>query len=77
MSIHVISVRQSFTKAESSDKFRRALHKQLHLPPDNCVFADKIYYKGLENQAWRCPGVIIFQDGYSVFIIHEGISVTV
>ena len=71
------TARQAFTKAESSEKIRRALRKQLRPTPDSCAPGDKVYYKRPDCKEWKGPGTVIGQDGPVVFIRHGGTLVRV
>ena len=71
------AARQAFIKAESSEKIRRALRKQIRPTPDLCSPGDKVFYKRPDNQEWRGPGVVIGQDGSVVFVRHGGMLVRV
>lgn len=71
------SARQAFTKAESSEKIRRGLRKQVRTTPDTCTAGDKVYYKRPDNKKWRGPGVVIGQDGPVVFVQHGGLLVRI
>ncbi len=69
--------RKAFTEAESSERIRRALRKQLRPTDDMYVTGDKVYYKRADCPEWKGPGVLIGQDGAVVFVRHEGTLVRV
>ncbi|XP_071821643.1 uncharacterized protein [Apostichopus japonicus] len=70
------AARKGFIAAESSERIRRALRKQVRTL-DNFVTGDKVYYKRLESNEWKGPGVVIGQDGVVVFVRHGGTYVRV
>lgn len=69
--------RKAFTEAESSERIRRALRKQLRPTDDMYVTGDKVFYKRADCPEWKGPGVVIGQDGAVVFIRHGGTLVRV
>ncbi len=69
--------RKAFTEAESSERIRRALRKQLRPTDDMYVTGDKVYYKRADCLEWKGPGVVIGQDGAVVFVRHGGTLVRV
>ena len=71
------SAKESFVRAECSERIRRALRKQIRPSPDHCESGDKIYYKRPDSQEWKGPGVVIGQDGPIVFVRHGGMVVRV
>ncbi len=70
-------VGKAFTEAESSERIRRALRKQLRPTDDMYVTCDKVYYKRVDCPEWKGPGVVIVQDGAFVFVRHGGTLVRV
>ena len=65
------SARESFIKAESSEKLRIALRKKTR----NCsskkfVIGDSVYYKKNDTLTWKGPGKVIGKDGSSVLVRH-------
>lgn len=77
---HIVGLhaaRQAFTKAECSERIRRALRKQTRPTPDICRPGDKVFYKRPDSQKWRGPGVVIGEDGPVVFVRHGGSLVRV
>jgi len=71
------SAKESFVKAECSERIRRALRKQIRPTSEFCEPGDKIYYKRPDSQEWKGPGVVIGQDGPIVFVRHGGMIVRV
>lgn len=69
--------RKTFTEAESSERIRRAICKQLRPTDDMYVTGDKVYYKGVQCPEWKGPGVVIGQDVAVVFVRHGGTLVRV
>lgn len=72
--LHV--ARKGFIEAESSERIRRALRKQIRTY-DNFVTGDQVYYKRADSDEWKGPGVVIGQDGVVVFVRHGGTYVRV
>jgi transposase InsO family protein len=71
------ATRKAFLEAESSEKIRRALRKQIRPSGDNYVTGDRVYYKRPDSVKWKGPGVVIGQDGVVVFVRHGGLCVRV
>ncbi len=70
-------VGKAFTEAESSERIRRALRKQLRPTDDMYVTCGKVYYKRVDCPEWKGSGVVIGQDGAFVFVRHGGTLVRV
>ena len=69
------SARQAFIEAESSQKIKTALKKQLRLPSKSSYqIGDQVFYYretgGKTKEKWRGPGKVIGQDGQVVVIRH-------
>ena len=62
------AARKAFIAAESSNKIRRALHKQTRNTCDLFLNGDNVYYKRDSDSKWRGPGKVIDQDGPIVFV---------
>ncbi|ESO93699.1 hypothetical protein LOTGIDRAFT_153154 [Lottia gigantea] len=73
----LIAARKAFIAAESSEKIRRAIRKQIRTTEGPFVTGDKIYYKRPDATEWKGPGTVIGQDGAVVFVRHGGIMVRV
>lgn len=71
------AMRKAFTEAECSERIRRALRKQLRPVHDKYETGDKVYYKRVDCNEWKGPGVVIGQDGVVVFVRHGGTYVRV
>ena len=71
------AMRQEFTKAESSERIRRALRKQTRSELGPFVQGDKVYYKRPDSTKWKGPATIIGQEGAVVFARHGGTMVRV
>lgn len=69
--------RKAFTEAECSERIRRALRKQLRHTDEKYEMGDKVYYKRVDCQEWKGPGVVIGQDGAVVFVRHGGTCIRV
>ena len=71
------SARQSFIKAESSERIRRALRHQIRVKAQVFDSGDKVYYKREGQPKWHGPGTVIGQDGKTIFVRHGSIYVRV
>ena len=69
--------RRAFTEAECSERIRRALRKQLRPNDDRYETGDKVYYKRVDCNEWKGPGVVIGQDGVVIFVRHGGTYIRV
>ncbi|XP_071317640.1 CD166 antigen homolog A isoform X1 [Trachinotus anak] len=69
--------RKAFTEAECSERIRRALRKQIRHTDEKYETGDKVYYKQVDCQEWKGPGVVIGQDGAVVFVRHGGTCIRV
>ncbi|XP_067658382.1 uncharacterized protein [Haliotis asinina] len=66
------AMRQEFTKAESSERIRRALRKQIRPESGPFVNGEKVYYRRPDSIKWRGPATVIGQEGVVVFARHGG-----
>ena len=64
------SARRAFTKAESSDRIKRALRHNVRACEETFFPGDRVFYKRDDNNRWRGPGKVIGQDGKVLFIKH-------
>ena len=74
LALHLNSMhtaRQSFIKAESSEKIRRALRHKIRPVGNAFDRNDLVYYKKDKCKEWKGPGSVVGQDG-SVVIIRHG-----
>ncbi len=71
------ATRQAFVEAESSERLRRALRKQIRPSGGNFETGDKVYFKRSDNPEWKGPGCVIGQDGTVVFVRQGGMVVRV
>lgn len=69
--------RTAFTEAECSERIRRALRTQLRPTDEHYETGDKVYYKRMDFNEWKGPGVVIGQDGVVIFVRHGGTYVRV
>ena len=67
--------RKAFIAAESSEKIRRALKKQVRPKDEQFSMGDKVYF--LRDNKWEGPGVVMGQDNVVVFVRHGGTYVRV
>lgn len=66
------AARTAFTKAECSERIRRALRKQVRPGTEPYNTGEKVYYKRQGCKEWKGPGTVIGQDGAVVFVRHGG-----
>ena len=64
------AARRAFTKAESSDRIRKALRHRVRATETTFTSGDRVFYKRDDSNRWRGPGKVIGQDGKIVFIRH-------
>ena len=69
--------RRAFTEAECSERIRRALRKQLRPNDDRYETGDRVYYKRVDCNELKGPGVVIGQDGVVIFVRHGGTYIRV
>ncbi|PIK34739.1 hypothetical protein BSL78_28435 [Apostichopus japonicus] len=62
------AARRAFTKAESSERIRRALRHNVRVSEMAFLPGDRVFYKRDESNRWRGPGKVIGQDGKVVFV---------
>ena len=68
----------SFNKAQSSERIRRALSHNIRTTGDiKYINGDKVYYKRTDDREWHGPGVVIGQDGQFVLVRHQSTWVRV
>lgn len=71
------AMRTAFTEAECSERIRRALRKQLRPVDDRYETGDKVYYKRVDCNECKGPGVVTGQESVVVFVRHGGTYVRV
>ena len=64
--------REAFVKAESSERIRRALSRQIRPSGTTYDTGNLVYYKRNNSDKWKEPGRVIGQDGQQVFVRHGG-----
>ena len=52
--------RLAFTEAESSERIRQALRKNVRTYNENYETGDKVYYKRSDSDKWRGPGYVLW-----------------
>ncbi|VDI58470.1 Hypothetical predicted protein [Mytilus galloprovincialis] len=67
--------RKAFIAAESSEKVRRALRKQIRPSGEKFKNGDKVFF--LRDNQWKGPGWVIGQDNVVVFVRYGGTYVRV
>ena len=68
---------KAFTEAESSEKIRRALRKQVRPWSGQYQMGDRVYNKHPDGHEWKGPGTVIGQDGSVIFVRHGGTLIRV
>ena len=69
--------RRALTEAQSCERIRRALRKQLRPTDDMYVTGDKVYSCRAHCPEWKGPGLVMGQDGAVGFGRHGGTLVRV
>ena len=69
--------RKAFMEAESSERIKRALRRQIRPNSGNFETGDKVYYKRADTTEWKGPAKVIGQDGTVVFVRQGGLLVRV
>ena len=64
------AAKRAFTKAESSERIRRALRHNVRVSEVMFQPGERVFYKRDDSNRWRGPGKVIGQDGKVVFIRH-------
>ena len=64
------AARKAFTKAESSERIKRALRHNVRVKEVPFFQGENVFYKRDDNNRWRGPGRVIGQDGKVLFIRH-------
>jgi transposase InsO family protein len=71
------ATRQAFMKAESCEKLKIALRAKIRTNGTIYQNGDIVYYKRDNEETWRGPAKVAFQDGKVIFIRHGGYAVRV
>ncbi|KAK3750670.1 hypothetical protein RRG08_023036 [Elysia crispata] len=66
------ATRKAFIKAESSEKIRRALRKQVRPWSGQYQMGDRVFYMQPDSHERRGPGTAIGQDECVIFVRHGG-----
>ena len=77
---HITSLhatRKAFTEAESSEKIRRALRRQIRPWSGMYQMGERVYYKRPDGHEWKGPGTVVGQDGSIIFVRHGGTLIRV
>ena len=69
--------REEFVKAESSERTRRALRRQIRPSGTTYDTGNLVYYKRNDSDKWKGPGHVIGQDGQQVFVRHGGTHIRI
>ena len=71
------ATRQAFMKAESCERLKTALRSKIRTNGTVYQNGDIVYYKRDNEEEWRGPAKVVFQDGKVIFIRHGGYAVRV
>jgi hypothetical protein len=71
------ATRQAFMKAESCERLKTALRSKIRTNGTIYQNGDIVYYKRDNEEEWRGPAKVVFQDGKVIFIRHGGYAVRV
>ena len=71
------ATRQAFMKAESCERLKTALRCKIRTNGTVYQNGDIVYYKRDNEEEWRGPAKVVFQDGKVIFIRHGGYAVRV
>ena len=67
------SARKTFIKYEADEKARRALRHPVRAREETFDPGDSVFYKKEEKNRWLGPDKVISQDGWVVFVTHDGV----
>ena len=71
------STRQAFLKSESCERLKKALKAKIRKVEEIYQNGDTVYYKREQDETWRGPARVVFQDGKVIFVRHAGYIITV
>ena len=74
---HITTLHASTRAFTCSERIRRALRKQLRPNDDRYETGDRVYYKRVDCNELKGPGVVIGQDGVVIFVRHGGTYIRV
>ena len=61
--------REAFISSENSEKIRCALSNNIRTSGDvKYITGDKVYYKRANDRRWKCPAIVLGQDGQQVLV---------
>ena len=71
------ATRVEFTKAERSERLRKALHSKIRTASTVYDNGDWVYYRRDSEDRWYGPGKVVFQDNKVIFVRHGSTYVRV
>ena len=71
------ATRKEFIKTESCEKIKRALKHRIRTSDTVYQYGDTVYYKRENEDRWKGPATVMFQDGKVIFVRHGGFGVKV
>ena len=72
------TARESFIKADTSEKIKRALAHNVRPESDMCYEnGEKVSFKRQDSKRWHGPGTVIGQEGKQIIVRNGGAIVSV
>ena len=71
------ATRKEFVKTESCEKLKKALKHRIRTSDTVYQYGDTVYYKRENEDRWKGPASVMFQDGKIIYVRHGGYGVKV
>lgn len=71
------ATRREFIKSESCEKIKKALKHRIRTSDTVYQYGDIVYYKRENEDQWKGPAKVMFQDGKVIFVRHGGFGIKV
>ena len=71
------STRKEFIKSESCEKIKKALKHRIRTSDTIYQYGDIVYYKRENEDRWKGPATVMFQDAKVIYVRHGGFGVKV
>ena len=71
------ATRKQFIKTESCEKIKKALKHRIRTSDTVYQYGDTVYYKRENEDRWKGPATVMFQDGKIIYVRHGGYGVKV
>ena len=71
------ATRKEYVKTESCEKLKRALKHRIRTSDTVYHYGDTVYYKRENEDRWKGPATVMFQDGKIIYVRHGGYGVKV